>query len=274
MTVASKTRNWQQRPVGTPGPPDGPPAAPSLFPIRDYLIERWGGQCLSLPDLWHDRPIVGGTAISSHRGAAFDWRYMAPDGTTGPGPGRSVLLREVLPFLLEHSEELNVQQVHDYVGCAVWKAERAHDHNGGWKTQPRGSQMGQAWAGWIHVEAGEWGWADARPVLERIGLVQPPPEDGDGQPVPPIVTDLVNALWGLWPLNDAKPELQIGALGDAVLYLQCVIFHRAGGGIARDGSFGSQTERRVRDVQHFFGLDVDGTCGPQTWGLIDLLASS
>lgn len=274
MTVASRTRNWQRRPVGGPGPPDGPPAAPSLFPVRDHLLERWGGQSLSLADLWHDRPIVGGTAPSSHRGAAFDWRYMAPDGTTGPGPGRSVLLREVLPFLIDHSEELNVQQIHDYVGCAIWKAERARDRNAGWKTQARGTQMGQAWAGWVHVEAGEWGWGDARPVLAKLGLVAPP-AGGDGRELaPPIVTDLLNGLWGLWPLNGAKDELQIGALGDGVLYLQCVIFHRAGGAIARDGQFGPQTERRVRDLQQFFGLRDDGRCGPQTWGVIDLLAST
>lgn len=274
MAVASKTRSWQKHPVGSPGPPHGPPAARSLFPIKDFLMERWGGQYLSVEDMWHDRPIVGGTATSSHRGAAFDWRYMAPDGSDGPGPGRHVLLTEVLPFLLEHSLELNIQQVHDYVGCAIWKAERAGDANGGWKTQERGSQMGQSWAGWIHIEAGEWGWDDGRPVVVKLGLV---PDvgggGGGGGGEPPPVTDLFNGIWGLWPLNTNKPELTIGALGDAVLYLQSVIFHRAGGGIARDSSFGSQTERRVRDVQRVFGLEDDGRVGPLTWGAIDRLTS-
>jgi hypothetical protein len=271
VTVASSTRNWQKRPVGKPGPPEGPPAAASLFPIRDHLVERWGGQYLSVHDMWHDRPIVGGSVPSSHRGAAFDWRYMAPDGTTGPGPGRPVLLREVLPFLIDHSVELNIQQIHDYVGSAIWKAERARDRNGGWKTQPRGSQMGQPWAGWIHIEAGEWGWSDGRPVAERLGLVAPSPNGAD-HPAPAVVTDVVNAVWGLWPLGD-KPELQIGSMGDPVLYLQSVIFHRCGGGIARDSSFGSQTRRRVRDVQGAHGLRVDGKCGPRTWAVIDRLAA-
>ena len=36
--------------------------------------------------------------------------------------------------------------------------------------------------------------------------------------------------------------------------------------------FGSQTERRVRDVQRLFGLDDDGRVGRLTWGVIDLLA--
>lgn len=267
MTVATQTRNWQKQPVGVPGPPAGPPAAPSLFPLRDHLMERWGGQCLSVPDMWHDRPIVGGSAPSSHRGAAFDWRYMAPDGSIGPGPGRDVLLREVLPFLLGNSSELNVQQVHDYVGCAIWKAERNSDANGGWKTQKRGSQMGQPWAGWIHIEAGEWGWDDGRPVAVKLRLVA----DGapnDDAPAPAIVTDVVNAVWGLWPLA-VKDEVEVGSLGDVVLYLQSVIFHRCGGAIARDGSFGGQTKRRVRDVQAANGLPVDGRCGPQTWAVLD-----
>jgi len=269
VTVASRTRNWQQRPVGKPAPPEGPPAARSLSPIRDHLLERWGGQYLSVPDMWHDRPIVGGSLPSSHRGAAFDWRYMAPDGSLGPGPGRQVLLREVLPFLIEHSAELNIQQIHDYVGCAIWKAERAHDRNGGWKTQPRGTQMGQAWAGWIHIEAGEWGWDDGRPVAEKLGLVNP--STNGVEPAPAIVTDLVNGVWGLWPLAE-KAELQVGAMGDAVLYLQSVIFHRCGGAIARDSSFGSQAKRRVRDVQREHGLRQDGKCGPRTWAVIDRLA--
>jgi hypothetical protein len=268
MTVASKTRNWQKQPVGKPAPPHGPPAAPSLFPLREYLIERWGGQDLSTHNMWQDRPIVGGTAPSSHRGAAFDWRYMAADGSKGPGPGREKLLREVIPFLIEHSFELNVQQIHDYVACTIWKAERAGNQDHGWKTQPRGSQMGQPWAGWIHVEAGEWGWDDARPVAVRLGLAP----EGDGGPTAPP-TDLLNGVWGLWPMSAKKPALRLGAMGDPVLYVQSVIFHCAGGGIARDSVFGANTQRRVRDLQRVFRLDTDGAVGPRTWQVVDGLAA-
>jgi Putative peptidoglycan binding domain len=270
MTVASKTRSWQKRPVGDPAPPLGPPAAPSMFPIRDYLMERWGGQNLSVENMWHDRPIVGGTAPSSHRGAAFDWRYMAADGSVGPGPGRETLLREVIPFLINHSEELNIQQIHDYVGCTIWKAERATNEDGGWKTQPRGSQMGQPWAGWIHIEAGEWGWEDGRPVAVKLGLA--PDEGGNGGPAAPV-TDLSNGIWGLWPLSADKPELRLGALGDPVLYVQSVIFHCAGGAIARDGTFGTHTQRRVRDLQRVFRLNPDGAVGARTWPIVDGLAA-
>jgi peptidoglycan hydrolase-like protein with peptidoglycan-binding domain len=48
--------------------------------------------------------------------------------------------------------------------------------------------------------------------------------------------------------------------------------HKAGGNIAVDGQFGQQTERRVKDLQGFFGLTVDGWVGGQTWGVVDMLA--
>jgi peptidoglycan hydrolase-like protein with peptidoglycan-binding domain len=67
--------------------------------------------------------------------------------------------------------------------------------------------------------------------------------------------------------------LRIGAKGDAVRYLQGVILHKAGGNIVVDGDFGPQTDRRVKDLQRFFGLAVDGVVGrAQTWPLVDELA--
>jgi peptidoglycan hydrolase-like protein with peptidoglycan-binding domain len=225
-------------------------------------MEVWGGQDLSNDSIWYDRPIVGGKLPSSHRGAAFDWRYM------NPGPGRPTMLKEIRPFLINHSYELNVQQIHDYVGCTIWKASRSGDANGGWKTQARGAQMGQKWAGWLHIEAGEWGWNDGRDVPVRIGVVN---DDNTCATAPPV-TDLEHGFFGLYPFDTAKRWLWEGALGDDVKYLQSVIYHRAGGAIAIDGGFGMQTVRRVRDLQTLFGLTVDGKVGPQTWGAVDTLA--
>lgn len=168
MTVATQTRSWQSNPVGGAGDPIQPPAAPSLFPLLEWLCDVHGGESLSAPDLWTDRPVRGGTAVSSHRGAAFDWRY------NNPGPGRDYMLTRVLPFLLNFSYELNIQQVHDYWGCRVWKASRVVGGNPdtGWLHQTPGSHsgmMGQSWAAWLHIEAGTWGWYDGRSVTERVG---------------------------------------------------------------------------------------------------------
>ena len=178
MTTATQTRSWQAKPVGKPAPPTGPPASPALFPLLDWLIATHGGKSLSVSTLWNDRPIRGGSVPSSHRGAAFDWRY------ENPGPGRRYMLENVLPTLTGSSQELDVQQIHDYVGCRVWKASRSGDSNGGWARQNPGSHsgmMGAAWSQWLHVEAGEWGWNDGRPVPDKLGSqpVPQPPEPGD-----------------------------------------------------------------------------------------------
>jgi len=268
LTIATQTRNWQQQPVGNPAPPTrGTRGAPSLFPLLDYLRERWGGASLSTDNLMHCRPIVGGTAMSSHCGAAFDWRYI------NPGPGRAVMLNEVLPFVINHSYELNVQQIHDYVGCRIWKGIRSGDVRQGWLTQARGSQMGQLWAQWLHIEAGTWGWNDDRAVSERLGLVT-----GPGCTEQPPITDLEHGQFGLWPFAE-KRWLWEGAFGDDVKYLQSVIYHKGGGSIAIDGGFGVQTRTRVIDLQlhqnaNVFGsnLTVDGRVGPEVWAIIDAAA--
>jgi len=91
-----------------------------------------------------------------------------------------------------------VQQIHDYVGCRIWKAKRAGDANGGRKTQPEGQQMGKPWALWLHIEAGEWGWSDGRQVVERLGL--------GGHVTVDFERD---GGWGLWPFA-RKRELKAG----------------------------------------------------------------
>ena len=176
MTVATQTRSWQREPVGDPSPPPCCVAAPSLFPLLDWLIAVHGGKSLSTKNLWHDRPVRGGSVPSSHRGAAFDWRY------ENPGKGRRYMLDSVLPLLIDDSLEFNVQQIHDYVGCRVWKASRSGDSGGGWARQNPGSHsgmMGSTWAQWLHVEAGEWAWNDDRPIPEKMGGAPPPEEEAD-----------------------------------------------------------------------------------------------
>ena len=113
----------------------------------------------------------------------------------------------------------------------------------------------------------------------------PPPSE----PVPPPVPafDPRNGQWGLWPIHPDKPRLSTEKwalerrvradnrwqwTGDAVLYLQGVIFHKAGGDITVDGWFGPKTEARLKDVQGIMGLTADGLVGPGTWTAIDLLA--
>ena len=79
------------------------------------------------------------------------------------------------------------------------------------------------------------------------------------------------------PLNDTPeplPVLRVGSRGDHVRWVQAVIRNKAGGDISVDGIFGPHTEKRVKDLQRFFGLVPDGVVGPKTWGIIDFLANS
>lgn len=253
MTVLTKYFNWSSVKVGAPYNK----TSPGLKSIMDFVMKKWSGQNLGTYGV---RTVRGGTSTSTHSyGAAWDYRY------SNPGPGRAVLVNEIIPFLINNSKELGVQAIHDYFGCQVWHAGR------GWRAQAKGSHggtMGQTWATWVHIEVHPDEWSDGKPVETKLGLN--------------IATDVEQPLpewnpkagkFALWPLAKNKPTIKMGSSGDAVRYLQGVILNKAGGGVVVDGGFGSQTDRRVRDLQAFFKLPVDGVVGPKTWPLIDMLAS-
>ena len=260
MTVANEFHNWSDDPSEDAHRlQDGSPA---LKHIRDYHLQRWGGMSLSVPSLFQPRPIDGGTAPSAHAGCAVDIRWK------DPGPGRDVVVREILPFYIDNSLELHIQAIHDYVGCRVWRANRSHNEAGGWKTQTPDGTMGKASSQWLHLEINRAGWHDDRPVEAMLGGGPPP-----GLPLGGLHTDLLNGVFGLFPLNPKKDHQQKGDKGDLVLYAQCVIFHKAGGAIDRDSDFGQQTVTRVMDVQRLFEMPTHGEIDGPTWATIDFLAS-
>ena len=59
-----------------------------------------------------------------------------------------------------------------------------------------------------------------------------------------------------------RPELQQGATGDGVRWLQMRV------GCVPDGNFGPATERAVREFQRAAGLTDDGVVGPKTWAAL------
>lgn len=262
MTVATEFHNWSDNPSETAKQrQDGSPA---LKRIRDFHLARWGGESLSAPSLYNPRKIRGGTKMSAHAGSAVDLRWQ------DPGPGRSRLVDEILPFYIANSQELHIQAIHDYVGCRVWRANRSSDEHGGWREQERGShdgKMGDPSAQWIHLEINRTGWDDRRSVEEMLrGAVTPTPTNGS------VRDRLRGGDFGDFPTIADKPRLRIGANDDFVCYAQAVIFHRFGGGIAMDGDFGNQTKGRIMDLQRHFGLEVGGGIGPNTWATLDRLA--
>ncbi|MCD7822050.1 MAG: glycoside hydrolase family protein [Clostridiales bacterium] len=62
--------------------------------------------------------------------------------------------------------------------------------------------------------------------------------------------------------------LRNGDKGQQVTVLQILLNSALGCGLETDGKFGNLTEAAVEDYQEAEGLNVDGICGPLTWGAI------
>jgi hypothetical protein len=164
LTITTEFYNWQQS-SEDPFAARWNSCSPNLLGVRDFLLEFYGGQSLGCH---HDRPIVGGSAPSSHAyGAGFDWGW---DVSAHGGPGRAVAV-ELMDWFVDWSAELGVQAIHDYQGSRIWRppgtSGRPVDSDG-WRVQPKGSQMGQDWARWIHLEVPKSRWSDGRSVEERL----------------------------------------------------------------------------------------------------------
>ena len=97
------------------------------------------------------------------------------------------------------------------------------------------------------------------------------PEGGGGPTAPP--TDLFNGVWGLWPLSVKKPELRVGSMGDAVLYVQSVIFHCAGGGIAATRSSVSTRSDGCAICNVSSASTPTARSARGTWPIVDGLAT-
>ncbi len=265
MAIATTFHSWSDHPhLEAQAKSIG---SPCLKTIRDFHLARWGGISLTASSLFQLKFLSNGKP-SAHQGCAVDLRW------ANPGPGRTVLETEILPFYIHNSEELHIQAIHDYVGCRVWRANRSHDIRGGWKTQEQGSHdgnMGNPSSQWIHLEVSKDGWGDTRSVQEMLTSALPPQPRRETM-LTGLLTDLKSGHFGLYPLNRDKPRLIFGDVGDFVLYAQAVIFFKGGGAIERDSRFGSQTRTRVLDVQTFFGLELTAEIDVPTWGALDLIA--
>lgn len=270
MTVENVFNNWQTSTENWDAAPYEV-ASPNLVLLRDYLIQRWGGVSLGIHG---DRPIRGGESPSSHAfGAALDWRYHH-DGNQdiiaqypfAKWITRTEAIAEVLPFLIESSRELHVQGIHDR--GRIWRSDRPGDtEDAAWKAYNTG------YGSWLHIETTRGGWSDKTPIVDRLNVAPAPaPAPAPALPIPPFNPEY--GAWSLWPFNPNKQMIALGSYGDVVRYLQGVIFHKAGGNIHIGSLFTLYTERRVRDVQQFFGLTVDGQVGRETWALIDALSAT
>ena len=60
------------------------------------------------------------------------------------------------------------------------------------------------------------------------------------------------------------PILRKGSRGEAVASLQ-VLLNANGAALSVDGSFGAATDKALREFQESRDLDIDGSCGAETW---------
>lgn len=94
----------------------------------------------------------------------------------------------------------------------------------------------------------------------------PPPVDPTPIPPTPVVP---NPTPGGSVVNVTVVTVRRGSSGGWVRKCQAILAANMGQDIGSiDGQFGPRTEQAVRNVQIFFGLTVDGVCGPQTWSVL------
>lgn len=255
--------NWQSGAL-SPGVAPYNTLSPNLIAVRDELGKRFGGTSLGGYGV---RPVRGGSSPSSHGfGSAFDWR-IADDAARAAA----------MAWLIANYEVLGVQAIHDYRGGRIWHANRypGKDPNTWWRPS-QVPNMGESWAVYLHIETDRSNWSNNTPVANRVGVsTNPPPE-----PPPAVGFDPSRGIWGLYPLNKAKPTLRevtsapSKEISEYTRYLQGVLMLKASQPIKVDGDFGPATTTAVKNLQKFLGLTVvDGVVGPNTWKVIDALAS-
>jgi hypothetical protein len=198
--------------------------SPNLLALRDHLLATYGGQFLGC---YNPRPIRGGTAWSSHAfGAAIDWGY----GERHKGPGRQVMLEQVLPWLIANAQLLGVQQIHDYGGNRYWQNYR------GWIMRPPGQGPNDS----LHIETDAKSWALNTSISARLK-----PETAAS-------------------LNKPPRTLKRGSTGVEVKRLQTELATLGYYLLNIDGKFGPRTEEALKAYQAANGLKVDGLFGPKS----------
>lgn len=290
MTVQDSFYNWQTN--GAPADiafstssKGGRHPSENLAQILAYLKRRWGGQNLGY--IPNPRSIRDGASASTHTWGALDWRY-SQLSVAGTEVSRETAVDEILPFLIDNSEELGIDVIHDYFGCRIWHAAGAGNgrpgEKAGWKNQPKNPNngMGMAWATYFHIELVPSAFRDARTVEARVEPQDHPgPDPGD---VPPTNDWAGLAAAKMAEQPPAMPEhsLKQGDVNDRVYHLQVVLrpFHMSDGARipdcgGADGQFGPKTAATLAAVQAvYLATTADGQYGPVTHLKLQALSDS
>lgn len=273
MAIQDEFYNYQQNPNGYDwSQPPFEACASAATVMTDYLVARWGLRWLGCEG---DRTIIGGRSVSTHAfGAAVDLRYQ------DPGPGLNVADTEIIPWLIATSKETGLQAIHHYQRSLIWRPPGTSDRpvgSDGWNVRPVGKQMGRIWALWLHLEFLDTILGDARSIEEKLaGAVPVPPP---APPTPPVIINPIPTPPALIPgattmINVNVTTVRRGSTGGRVQKMQGLVnanFISPSdpiGHLTVDGNFGAKTDERVRAIQSFFSMTVDGVVGPKTWALL------
>jgi peptidoglycan hydrolase-like protein with peptidoglycan-binding domain len=200
---------------------------------------------------WVVRDVRGGSRPSVHgtgRAADVSWKRK----NDGKGYGNYKAACEVLDFLVQHSELLLIEELHDYFLQPYgrgWRCDRA-----AWKVYDKPS-IGSPGGDWWHIEIAPTH-AD-NPAYYEQAFAQI--KAGGGQPAPVAPSTPTPATGGLTFTYPGK-AVKKGSKGDAVKLVQAVV------GVTADGNFGGQTEAAVKAWQSAHNVSpADGIVGKQTW---------
>ena len=273
MAIQDEFYNYQRNPKRYDwSKPPFEACASAATVMTDYLVARWGLRWLGCEG---DRTIIGGGSPSTHAfGASPDLRYQ------DPGPGLFVADTEIIPWLIATSKETGLQAIHHYRRSLIWRPPGTSERpvgSDGWGVQPTGSQMGQTWAMWLHLEFLDTILSDARSIVEKLDGAAPitPPSP----PSPPVIINPTPTPPALIPggthmINVNITTVRRGSTGGRVKKMQGLVNANfisptdPIGFLVEDGNFGAKTDERVRAIQAFFSMKVDGIVGPKTWELL------
>lgn len=110
---------------------------------------------------------------------------------------------------------------------------------------------------------------DARNKTENLkrflGYSPPPLPKTKGPRVDPKTAPLLQA-----GARTMRGQYAVGSRGHAVRIFQTMANQGAGQGLKVDGLYGDSSRQACVNLQRFFKLKVDGKCGQQTWGILNL----
>lgn len=209
----------------------------------------WSVRNMNNANLATPKPSVHGTG----RAADISWRKR----NDGKGSGNYDTAVRVAEFLTTWADLLTIEEIHDYWPAPHgrgWRCDRAT-----WKSYDKPS-IGSAPGGdWLHFEISNDHADDPGYFARAFEQIFSGQAQAPTAPQAPIASEAPAPQ-----TSNAYPGKPVkrGSRGEAVKLVQGRLK------ITQDGSFGPQTEQKVKAWQTKNGLLADGVIGPKSWAVL------